>query len=183
MLLLVIVVGATTATDLVQTGPTQNSYQQPQVPEMTNAFIILYRQSMLSSLLSPPPPLLLSCLFSCSFHFFVVIPFLLLPVFLSSATPSPSHGSILSHIFVCAATLVEVVWSAYLGGSFDDTATSVAVAPDGRIYVTGYTNSVDFPVKFPYQAQKTSGDNMDIEAFIAVFNVDGVSLLLSFFLL
>jgi uncharacterized protein (TIGR03437 family) len=39
----------------------------------------------------------------------------------------------------------EVVFSTYFGGSGDDTATAIAVGPDGGVYVTGATASLDFP--------------------------------------
>jgi hypothetical protein len=38
-----------------------------------------------------------------------------------------------------------LVYSTYLGGVNTDRAHGVAVEPDGTAYVTGYTNSVDFP--------------------------------------
>jgi hypothetical protein len=40
-----------------------------------------------------------------------------------------------------------LVWSTYLGGSTSDTAQGIAVDSSGNAYITGYTNSTDFPTK------------------------------------
>jgi hypothetical protein len=39
-----------------------------------------------------------------------------------------------------------LVYSTYLGGSGDDQPTGIAVDNTGSVYVTGYTNSTDFPL-------------------------------------
>ncbi len=39
-----------------------------------------------------------------------------------------------------------IIFSTYLGGSSDDTPRSMGTSLDGKIYVTGYTYSVDFPL-------------------------------------
>jgi uncharacterized protein (TIGR03437 family) len=39
----------------------------------------------------------------------------------------------------------NVVYSTYFGGSAEETATAMAVGPDGSMYVTGTTESIDFP--------------------------------------
>jgi len=38
-----------------------------------------------------------------------------------------------------------LVYSTYLGGSSDDNISGVAVDQQGSVYVTGATNSIDFP--------------------------------------
>jgi len=44
-----------------------------------------------------------------------------------------------------------LVYSTYLGGSDDDKAYKIAVDTGGNAYVTGYTESVNFPTKNPFQ--------------------------------
>jgi uncharacterized protein (TIGR03437 family) len=52
------------------------------------------------------------------------------------------------HAFVTKIdpTGTRVIWSAYLGGSSGDEARAVAVDGAGNVYVTGGTDSLDFPV-------------------------------------
>lgn len=40
----------------------------------------------------------------------------------------------------------QLSFSSYLGGSFDETTTDVALGPDGSIYLTGYSESANYPV-------------------------------------
>jgi hypothetical protein len=40
----------------------------------------------------------------------------------------------------------QPIFISYLGGTFDETTTDVAVGPDGSIYLTGYSESADYPV-------------------------------------
>lgn len=63
----------------------------------------------------------------------------------------------------------SVVWSCYLGGTNSDTATSIAVAADGSVYVGGQTYSpgwVSLPSRTP------SPGNSD--AFVVKLNTNGV---------
>jgi len=65
-----------------------------------------------------------------------------------------------------------------LGGSGDDTGTSLAVDGAGNIYVTGFTTSTDFPTLNPAQAQLRGGADI----FVAKFNARGDRLLYSTYL-
>jgi hypothetical protein len=51
-----------------------------------------------------------------------------------------------------------LLFSTYLGGVGNDWATSVAVNPDGEIYLTGDTRSPDFPIVRPLQRFNASGN-------------------------
>lgn len=45
----------------------------------------------------------------------------------------------------------KLVYSTYLGGSRDDIGIGIAVDACGNAYVTGQTNSLNFPTKKPFQ--------------------------------
>ena len=52
-----------------------------------------------------------------------------------------------------------LVYSTYLGGSSNDTASGIAVDSSGNAYITGQTQSSNFPVRSAYQTNKAgSGD-------------------------
>ncbi|MBN8886222.1 MAG: SBBP repeat-containing protein [Rudaea sp.] len=63
-----------------------------------------------------------------------------------------------------------LVYSTYLGGSGSDSAYSIAVGANGNAYVTGFTQSTDFPTSS--DAIKT-GSGITRAAFVAVLNSNG----------
>ncbi len=74
----------------------------------------------------------------------------------------------------------------YLGGSVDDGAQSLAVDADGDAYVTGFTDSPDFPTVNPLYPH-ISGTNVGygsypVDAFVAELSPDGSSLIYSTYL-
>jgi hypothetical protein len=68
-----------------------------------------------------------------------------------------------------------LVYSTYLGGSSEDYGTGIALDASGHAYVTGYTNSTDFPVQNALQAENAGG----YDAFVAELSADGASLIYS----
>ncbi len=79
---------------------------------------------------------------------------------------------------------LSLVYSTYLGGSANDTATAVVLDSAGDAFITGATGSADFPVMNPYQSTcggctGTSGHN---NAFITELNPTGAALIYSTFL-
>jgi len=48
-----------------------------------------------------------------------------------------------------------LVYSTYLGGSGNDMGYAIAVDGAGSAYVTGWTQSTNFPTQSPYQATKS----------------------------
>ena len=69
-------------------------------------------------------------------------------------------------------------YSSYLGGGTYDEGVSITVDSTGNSYVTGFTSSVDFPTKVPFQAN----NNGDMDAFVTKVNADGSSLVYSTYL-
>jgi hypothetical protein len=82
-----------------------------------------------------------------------------------------------------------LAYSTYLGGSGDDFGTRVAADSAGHVYVTGYTNSADFPVASPWRAANAGGTcgappniTACFDAYAAKLNVDGSALVYSTYL-
>lgn len=73
----------------------------------------------------------------------------------------------------------QLVYSSYLGGSGDqDVAMGVAVDADNQAYVTGWTQSSNFPTQNPYQSTRSGTQ----DAFLTKFNAAGSGLVYSTFL-
>ena len=72
------------------------------------------------------------------------------------------------------------VYSTYLGGNTGDGATCIAVDAGGDAYLTGWTQSSNFPTKSPIQGSKGNGTNPlggpNSNAFVAVLNPTGSAL-------
>jgi hypothetical protein len=71
-----------------------------------------------------------------------------------------------------------VVYLSYLGGSGTDLALGVAVDATGNAYVTGSTDSADFPTVAPLQPSLAGGD----DAFVTKLNPTGSVLVFSTYL-
>ena len=68
-------------------------------------------------------------------------------------------------------------YSTYIGGIGSDEGTRIAVDSSGNAYVTGATNSLNFPTVKPYQSSLSNGSGFD--AFVLKLAADGKSLLFS----
>ncbi len=68
-----------------------------------------------------------------------------------------------------------ILYSTYFGGSGDDRANGIVVDSEGNAYVTGQTDSPDFPTRRPLQAE-LSGPT---DAFVAKLSADGAGLIYS----
>jgi len=63
----------------------------------------------------------------------------------------------------------SLLWATYFGGSGEDQALGVSMDPQGRVLVTGFTISPDFPVTKATAIQPTYGGDGD--AFVAIFDI------------
>ena len=95
---------------------------------------------------------------------------------LSQAPSGPSTDVFVTKISPDGST---VLWSTYLGGKGRDTGYSIALGPNGSVYVAGVTESPDFPTR--HAAQGTYGGGPS-DAFVARLSADGSALDWSTFL-
>jgi hypothetical protein len=70
-----------------------------------------------------------------------------------------------------------LTYSTYLGGNFAETGRSIVVDPMGNFYVTGYTNSSNFPTVNAFQSNFGGGA---LDAFVAKFNPQGQPVYLTY---
>ena len=96
----------------------------------------------------------------------------------------PSYGGGSSDAFVAKINKAgsALLYSTYLGGSGTpggDIGSGIAVDKDGNAYVTGATNSTDFPTKNPLQPAFGGGLQ---DAFVTKINASGTSLVYSTYL-
>ncbi len=80
-----------------------------------------------------------------------------------------------------APDALDLIYSTYLGGSWGDRASDIAVTPNGTAYVIGYTYSGDFPTT-PGAFQRVFGGGVDTDAFITGIAPDGQSITASTYL-
>ncbi|MCI0392688.1 MAG: SBBP repeat-containing protein [Acidobacteria bacterium] len=73
-----------------------------------------------------------------------------------------------------------LIYSTFIGGNQTEVGRGIAVDRDGNAYVVGETNSLDFPVVNPIQAQPGSSSIGDI--FVLKINPSGTALVYSTYL-
>ncbi|HUY13867.1 MAG TPA: SBBP repeat-containing protein [Terriglobia bacterium] len=86
-------------------------------------------------------------------------------------------------IFLTKLNIVgdAVVYSTFIGGSFSNAAFAVAVDHSGDAYLTGWTNSADFPIvnQIPGACIGTCGTGANDNAFVAEVSAAGSELVFS----
>src|SRR5208337_3203161 len=100
-----------------------------------------------------------------------------------SITPGCYVWSGCAHAFVSKINPADfgpasLVYSTYLSGSGDDWGAGIAVDSSGNAYVTGWTNSTDFPVLDALQPANAGG----YDAYITELNAAGSGLISSTYL-
>ena len=63
------------------------------------------------------------------------------------------------------------MYSTYLGGNGDDVAKGIAIDSSNNAYVTGRTNSANFPTASAFQATLHGG----VDAFVTKINATGTA--------
>src|SRR4029453_355003 len=94
---------------------------------------------------------------------------------LQSATGGGGGAAFVSKLNAAGSALV---YSSYLGGSGLDFGEGMAIDAAGNAYVTGKTNSINFPTVNPLQPVKGFED----DAFVSKLNAAGSALVYSTFL-
>ncbi len=74
-----------------------------------------------------------------------------------------------------------LVYSSYLGGSYNDEGFAIAVDSAGSAYVTGFTQSSDFPTVNPFEPSPCPGSGC-VGAFVSKVNPAGSALVYSTYL-
>jgi hypothetical protein len=98
-----------------------------------------------------------------------------------TVNPLQSTGALLGDAFVTKlnATGSALVYSTYLGGGAGSSGSGIAVDASGNAYVTGSTDSTDFPTASALQSAFGGGS---ADAFVAKIDAAGSALVYSTFL-
>ncbi len=87
---------------------------------------------------------------------------------LNAAQANFAGGSQDAFVAKLNASGTQLIYATYLGGAGQDRGTSIAVDANGNAYVTGFTESSNFPVKNPLQPPKSG-----LDAFLVKLDSSG----------
>jgi hypothetical protein len=93
-------------------------------------------------------------------------------------------GGVYTDVFVAKlnSELTEIIQSTYLGGSYGDYAYALAISSDGYVYVSGMTESTNFPGTSGGAQASKGGGGIYTDAFVAKLNSNLTSILQSTYL-
>jgi uncharacterized protein (TIGR03437 family) len=83
-----------------------------------------------------------------------------------SAYQSVNRGGLDAFVTKLLPAGNALVYSTYLGGSGDDSATYLAIDAVGAAYIPGWTTSTNFPTSSPYQSTNRGGPTYGEDAFV-----------------
>jgi hypothetical protein len=92
--------------------------------------------------------------------------------------PNSGGGTVDAFVTEISAGGSALVYSTYLGGSGEDQGSGITVDSSGNAYVTGNTDSTNFPTMNPLQ----SANGGDTDAFVAKIKPSGSALVYSTYL-
>ncbi len=101
---------------------------------------------------------------------------------LSGGQVTISLGAYDHHRTLVIDPTVTLAYSTYLGGGGNDNGNGIAVDAAGNAYVTGFTESTDFPTKSPLQTMNRAATAGFPNAFVTKLSVDGKTLVYSTYL-
>jgi hypothetical protein len=90
---------------------------------------------------------------------------------------SPSGGD--AFVTRINTTGSDIVYSTFIGGSLLDSGNGISVDGSGNAYITGDTDSQDFPLASPLQSTKGGVSPSSPDAFVVKLSADGSELLYS----
>ena len=96
----------------------------------------------------------------------------------ANGVKTKSGGGVDAFVAKLSAEGNRIVWCTYLGGNSDDRAFGVAVDSASNVYVTGWTDSSNFPLVGAIQTKLSGGR----DAFITKLNSSGTAILYSTYL-
>jgi hypothetical protein len=100
--------------------------------------------------------------------------------FLPSAAGTKAFVSKLS--WSASDSTLSLAYSTYLGGSYAEYGYGIALDSSGNAYVTGYTESSDFPTVNAFQPICVACSDENPNAFVTELNSDGTHLIYSTYL-
>ncbi|HVA00140.1 MAG TPA: SBBP repeat-containing protein, partial [Terriglobia bacterium] len=103
----------------------------------------------------------------------------------SGVVQTANHGNGDAFVAKLSANGATLTYSTYLGGAQADQANGIRVDGSGNAFITGYTQSSDFPILNPVEAVfggGTCGSGPCLDAFVAEINSTATALVYSTYL-